>query len=147
MARAAAIIVESGRVALIERRNERGLYYVFPGGHVEEGETPEAAAVREVREELGLEVEVGRLVAEVTFKGRMQSFFAARVVGGEFGSGDGAEMAGLRPERGTYVPVWLEAAELTTQPVLPVHVAALAAAAARDENSGWPAEPLRYVER
>jgi len=49
------------RAALIARHDRRGrLVWSLPKGHVEEGETPELAAVREVAEETGIE---GRVVA------------------------------------------------------------------------------------
>lgn len=49
----------SARAALIGRRDRRGaLVWSLPKGHVEPGETPEQAAVREVREETGIEGEV-----------------------------------------------------------------------------------------
>lgn len=51
--RGSVVIVRDGSVALIKRLNDRGLYYVFPGGGVEDGESPADAAVREAREELG----------------------------------------------------------------------------------------------
>ncbi|SFJ74759.1 ADP-ribose pyrophosphatase YjhB, NUDIX family [Amycolatopsis sacchari] len=38
-------------------------YWDIPGGYIEPGESPHQAAVREVREELGLSVPVGELVA------------------------------------------------------------------------------------
>lgn len=53
-------IVFDGRCVLIARRPERvvlGGYWEFPGGKLEAGETPEAAVVREVLEELGVTVE------------------------------------------------------------------------------------------
>ncbi len=43
------------RAALIARHDRRGrLVWSLPKGHVEEGETPEAAAIREVEEETGI---------------------------------------------------------------------------------------------
>jgi 8-oxo-dGTP pyrophosphatase MutT (NUDIX family) len=44
--RAAVVIVENGRVALIERVRDGRTYFVFPGGRVESGESPQQAAVR-----------------------------------------------------------------------------------------------------
>ena len=39
----------------------------FPGGKVEPGETPEAALVREIREELAVEISVGELLTTVEY--------------------------------------------------------------------------------
>ncbi len=46
--RGAAIIVQEGKIALIKRIREDETYYVFPGGGIEEGETPEEATRREI---------------------------------------------------------------------------------------------------
>jgi len=145
MTRSGAIILDAGRVALIERRREGELYYLFPGGGVEEGETAVEAMVREVREELGLEVEAGRLVAQVLYRGKTQLFFLADVRGGRFGAGDGPEMNSLTTsERGSYVPVWLEVQELRHSPVYPGAVVDMVVAAA---DRGWPLEALVVEDR
>jgi 8-oxo-dGTP diphosphatase len=64
----AALIRREGRVLMSRRRADQAmpLLWEFPGGKVEAGEAPEAALAREVREELGCEVRVGR-IAEVVF--------------------------------------------------------------------------------
>ncbi len=55
----AAIVEHGGRVLLQRRAIEPGRgRWTFPGGFLEIGETPEAGAVRETREETGLEVEL-----------------------------------------------------------------------------------------
>ena len=51
-------VVEDGRVLAAYRPGPDG-GWEFPGGKVEPGETDEEAAVREIREELDLEIKVG----------------------------------------------------------------------------------------
>ncbi|MGE6376002.1 NUDIX domain-containing protein [Peribacillus muralis] len=46
--------MEKDKVAMLRRNREGTEYYVFPGGGIEKGETPETAAKREAFEELGL---------------------------------------------------------------------------------------------
>lgn len=56
---AAALIDSTGRVLITQRPQHKSLggLWEFPGGKVEPGEAPEAALVRELREELDLTVE------------------------------------------------------------------------------------------
>lgn len=64
---AAAVVIETGRVLISQRKKGSHLAgaWEFPGGKVQTGEDPRAALKRELREELGIECEVGGPV-EVT---------------------------------------------------------------------------------
>ncbi|MET8452193.1 NUDIX domain-containing protein [Streptomyces sp. NPDC005209] len=64
LAFAAVCVVDEGRV-LLQRRRDDGAWG-FPGGAVELGESAEEAAVREVREETGLDVRVTGLLGVYT---------------------------------------------------------------------------------
>ncbi len=145
MTRAAAIVIRDGMVALIRRVRDGQLYFVFPGGQVEPGETPEEAAVRETGEELGLNIALGPLAAIVTFRGQQQFYFRTyQISGGVFGAGLGPEMLGQYPlENGLYEPVWLPIDQLLTEPVLPRPVAKLVVQA---QVSGWPEKVQEYPE-
>jgi len=65
---AVALIDVDGRVLLAKRPEGKALagLWEFPGGKVEDGERPEAALIRELREELGIDVEQSCL-APLTF--------------------------------------------------------------------------------
>lgn len=65
---AAAVIIKDGKVFATQRGY--GTYkdgWEFPGGKIEAGETAEQALVREIREELDTEIEVGKLFADVEY--------------------------------------------------------------------------------
>jgi 8-oxo-dGTP diphosphatase len=60
---AAALVDQAGRVLVAQRPEGKSLagLWEFPGGKVEDGETPEAALIRELDEELAISVETADL--------------------------------------------------------------------------------------
>ena len=65
----AALVKRDGRFMICQRpeNKSRALLWEFPGGKVEAGETKEAALARECREELDIELSVGKMFADSTF--------------------------------------------------------------------------------
>lgn len=55
---AAALVDSDGRVLLAQRPQGKSMagLWEFPGGKIEHGETPEAALIRELKEELGIDI-------------------------------------------------------------------------------------------
>jgi 8-oxo-dGTP diphosphatase len=139
---ARVIIIQEDQIALLERHRQGEHYFVFPGGGIDPGETPEQAAVREAREETGLEVVLDRLVAEVNFRGNRQYFYLAHPVGGAIGSGDGPEMSQPPSAKsGSYLARWITLRELSTLRVLPALIAELAL-----QHPAWPREVVHFQE-
>ena len=61
----AAILEKDGKILIAKRETGDELFaglWEFPGGKVEEGETPKECMARELKEELDIEVEVGELI-------------------------------------------------------------------------------------
>lgn len=84
----AAVIIDKGKVLLTRRPSGSDLEHLweFPGGKVEKGESPQAALVRELREEIGIEAEVGEAV-DITFwrypkRDVLLMFFRTSIVSG-----------------------------------------------------------------
>lgn len=66
----AAIIVHNNRVLIARRGPGQKLAgkWEFPGGKIEVGETPEACLVREIKEELGVEIEIDEFFGESLYR-------------------------------------------------------------------------------
>ncbi|MFT9845976.1 NUDIX domain-containing protein [Aneurinibacillus sp. REN35] len=58
---AKALIIEDGHILLVKMKDERGIFYIMPGGGQNHGETIPEALQRECQEELGTAVEIGPL--------------------------------------------------------------------------------------
>jgi len=100
---AAAIIEKDGRI-LIAKRKEGWRHagkWEFPGGTVEQNETPEECLRRELLEELAIEAEVGELYCDVTHAYRYATIqllvYRARHVSGEYILADHDEMRWVLP--------------------------------------------------
>jgi mutator protein MutT len=133
--RAAIILIQDGQIALIERHRAGQHYFTFPGGHVEPGETPEQAALRETKEELGIDITIQQLVAEIWWHDRPQFYYLVEAAGGFFGTGTGEEMHNPIPEKGIYLPTWIPVRDLLDLPVLPRSLARMVMQA---QSTGWP---------
>lgn len=109
-----------GRLLVVRRaRPPAAGSWSIPGGRCEPGEDPAAACAREVTEETGLVVEVGRLIGTVERPGPGGSVyviddFACRLVGGALVAGDDAAEAR-----------WVSRAELAELRLVPGLVDAL----------------------
>lgn len=85
----AALIFHGGKLLITQRHADSHLggLWEFPGGKRESGETFERALVREIREELGVEVAVGELFEEIAHdypeKSVHLKFFLCRLLSGE----------------------------------------------------------------
>ncbi len=94
--RVRAIIIKDGKVLTIKRTKPDAMFWVFPGGGVEEGETNEKSLIRECKEELGVDVRVCDLFCEKDSKdrkifGQREYFYFCDIKDGELGTGMGPE--------------------------------------------------------
>ncbi len=142
--RSGIILIEENNLALIERHRAGLHYFAFPGGGMDEGETPEQAAIREAEEELGIQVKIKQKVSDVFFNEKVQHYFLAERISGEFGTGAGEEYGEYNPAHGTYLPLWMPLVDVKNNNVLPRELADLVV---RFAEEGWPTEPVIIIEK
>ena len=108
----------TGEIVLVRRAIEPGYgKWVFPGGYVDRGEPVLSAAVREAREEAGVDVRIDRLIDVYSYPGRSPIIivYAATMTGGCLACDDeGLEARFFRPES---IP-WNDLAFQSTQDAL-----------------------------
>lgn len=109
--RAGGMLIEDGKILLMHRikniDGETREYYVVPGGGIEEGETLEDATKRELKEEMGIDVELlsdEPLLSLLEEKGT-QYFTLVKKISGKIGTGKGPEFSDTNyANRGFYGP-------------------------------------------
>ena len=96
--RVAGIVLMNHGIALMHRkdvmkRKDYQEYYTFPGGGLEEGETPEEGTIREIKEEFGIQVKIVKKLYEMQSEkfNQLEIFYLCEYLDGEFGTGDGPE--------------------------------------------------------
>ena len=118
---------DAGSIVLVKRAIEPGYgKWVYPGGYVDRGELVRDAAVREAREEAGLQVHLERLINVYSYPGRapVVIVYTATILGGTLMVDDeGLEARFFRPEE---IP-WDELAFPSTHDALREYLGALAA--------------------
>ncbi len=126
---AGLILDEAGRL-LAGRRPEGkhlGGKWEFPGGKVEDGESPAEALVRELEEELGVAVDIGQALTPVVWdygRGQIRLHpFVCRIVAGELHPHEHEEIRWCEKDdlceldwAAADVPVWEEWSRLGNQP-------------------------------
>lgn len=117
----AAVIKEGDRVFAAQRGyGEFEGWWEFPGGKIEPGESPQVALRREIREELDVEVQVGRHLATVdydypAFHLHMR-LYLCRIAGGELRLKEAEDARWLAPGELRGVK-WLPADEAALESV------------------------------
>jgi len=99
-----AVMEEKGKIFLARRKPGDRLEHKweFPGGKVEPGETPEQCLKRELREEFGIDVEVGEFLCSSSHAYAHGAItllaYKTRLVAGAFTLHEHAEIRWVKPE-------------------------------------------------
>ncbi len=95
------VLNKENQILLVRHRKGNRRYWVLPGGRLEYGETFEECAVRELKEETGLDVEFERFlflseaIAPDRSRHIVNIFIKARIIGGVMKLGDEPVLAGV----------------------------------------------------
>ena len=127
---ARAVILMDDKVILIRRKRYKNGelikdYYVIPGGHLDENETFEEAVIREVKEELGIDVKINiELLHEYNNDLNVdEKFFECEYLNGEIGTGIGEEWINPNIEKyGSYEIIKTSINEINNLNLLPVNI-------------------------
>ncbi|HEY9774180.1 MAG TPA: NUDIX hydrolase [Planktothrix sp.] len=99
--RVSVVVIDDDKILLVRHRKGTRRYWVLPGGRLEYGETFHECAVRELKEETGLDVEVERFlflseaIAPDRSRHIVNVYLKAKVVGGTMKVGNEPVLAGV----------------------------------------------------
>lgn len=83
---ARAIIINDNKLLVFFRRKIKNgrevTYYAIPGGHVENSETCEETVIRELKEEMNLDIEILGYLGKILVDNQEEYYYHAKIVGG-----------------------------------------------------------------
>jgi 8-oxo-dGTP diphosphatase len=118
---ARALIVQDGQVLVMQRKRHSSKtgewieYYSIPGGEIDSNELPEATVVRELREEMGVDIVVDNYVAHRVSKHFENHIYSAHVTNQvePHLMPDSEEALEWVSERNQFIPMWVPVESLT----------------------------------
>ncbi len=111
--RVRAVIIDRTKILSIKRVLSDRTFWVVPGGGVEkEDEDFGHALRRECLEEINVEVEIGNLIWQRSFRDQIELFYLAKIIRGQVGKGCGPEYVEANQYYGTHEPEWIEIEQL-----------------------------------
>lgn len=131
MKRSTRLIIEDGDDIIFIKRTKKvsgsnKVYYVLPGGTLDEGETPEQAGIREAKEELSIDIKLdGLLMTEYSEDiDKEEYFYFAKIVAGKIKPGDGPEFKDMSVDSpyGLYEIVRISKKEIGAYDILPITI-------------------------
>lgn len=102
--RVAAIIIKDGKILLVKRVKNGEEHFVFPGGSLEEDESPEEAITREIKEELGIDIKPDKLIFQIINRGIEEGYFLIKEFSGTPQWREQHKFTG----NNQYYPVWID---------------------------------------
>ncbi len=130
--RVAAILKMENGYAFMHRkdvikRKDYQEYYTFPGGGLEENETPQDGVIREIEEEFGIKVKVIKKLYEIKSEkfNQLEIFYLCEYISGTFGTGTGPEFSNDPKyiDSGKYLPEIIPQDKIKDILLLPQNVA------------------------
>jgi len=84
---ARAIIIKDNKLLVFFRRKIKNgkeiTYYAIPGGHLEDNETLEETCIREIKEELNLDIEIIDYLGNIIVDNQEEYYYYVKIIGGE----------------------------------------------------------------
>lgn len=125
VSRVRTILMKEDHIIFIKRvkynKGKKEEYYTFPGGGIEEGECFEQTALREIKEEIGIEATYIKPLYVTEFKEEMQIFAICEYVEGIIGTGDGPEYLEVT-DTNQFIPVEMPIAQIELLEIRPNHI-------------------------
>lgn len=124
------IIEENDNIIFIKRTKKVSgspkVFYVLPGGMLDEGEDYETAGIREAKEELDVDIKIDSLLMEEYNEDldKQERFYFADIISGKIKLGNGEEFKNMdiNSKHGLYEIVRISKKEISAYDILPISI-------------------------